>query len=151
MTADTAGVSFVDALFLAAKGGGAADVEELLKKHKVDPNVTDNLGNTALHYAAAAGHLGVVRLLLQAPGVSLSPANHVRDTPLHKAAWRGHKEVVEALVQAGAGTTATNASGQQPLALAKDASIAALLQPVGPASEYPEVEDEDAEGGSDSD
>lgn len=68
----------------AALGGSVEDVEELLTKHKVDPNKADNLGNTAMHYAAGAGHARVVLALLRSPNVAVSVTNHVLDTPLHK-------------------------------------------------------------------
>jgi len=146
-----ASVSLHDAIFLAAKAGGVEDVQELLRRG-VKLDETDHLNNTPLHYAAGAGHVAVVNVLLaHASPQQVNLPNNVGDSPLHKAAWRGNREVVEALLRAGADPTALNKAGQQPFAIAKDSSIASLLEPSPAASEYPEDSDEEAQGGSDSD
>ena len=38
---------------------------EVLLRHGADPNLTDRLGNTALHLAACTSHVPVVTLLLR--------------------------------------------------------------------------------------
>ena len=62
-----------------------------------NPNVTDELGNTPLHYAALNGHVVSMLLLLEA-GAEKDSQENQRITPLHVAACYGHLDVVHHLV-----------------------------------------------------
>ena len=66
-----------------------------------NPNVTDEHGNTPLHYAASEGHVESMLLLLEAAAEKDQPGNH-RMTPLFIAAQNGHLDVIRHLVEVGA-------------------------------------------------
>lgn len=70
-----------EAWFISAKQGRADDVKELIGK--IDINLGDSLGNTALHYAAHAGHLQVVTLLVSSKA-NVNAKNKQGETPIHK-------------------------------------------------------------------
>ena len=53
-------------------------------RHGADPNLSDRLGNTALHLAACTSHVPVVTLLLRAGTGLTTPDNNGR-TPLQLA------------------------------------------------------------------
>ena len=57
---------------------------EVLLRHGADPNLSDRLGNTALHLAACTSHVPVVTLLLRAGTGLTTPDNNGR-TPLQLA------------------------------------------------------------------
>lgn len=57
-----------------------------LLKQQADPNLTDLVGQTALHLAAGGGHVGTVRLLLEkGAAVSVNVRDHKGRTALHWA------------------------------------------------------------------
>ncbi|KAL8766351.1 MAG: hypothetical protein Q9209_006878 [Squamulea sp. 1 TL-2023] len=101
-------------------------IQELLGKPKIDVNIPDHEGNTALHHAAYRGQEETVRSLLER-GASvharrtLSTSNFVVDslrytefdesewiTPLHNAAGKGHADIVEILLSHGADINAAS-------------------------------------------
>ncbi|KAL6046304.1 Osteoclast-stimulating factor 1 [Balamuthia mandrillaris] len=145
--AEAPSTSLNDALFQAAKAGYADDLAEL-SKTAVDVNQQDAaLGNTALHYASAGGHLDAVKTLLAHPKIQVNATNKLGDTPLHKAVWKGSEEVVKALLAAGADVNILNKEEKRPVSLAKNSSIANLVQPVSTiAYDIPEDEEEEDEG-----
>ena len=57
---------------------------EVLLRHGADPNLTDRLGNTALHLAACTSHVPVVTLLLRT-GTTLTTTDNNGRTPLQLA------------------------------------------------------------------
>ena len=63
---------------------GYSSVVEVLLRHGADPNLSDRLGNTALHLAACTSHVPVVTLLLRAGTGLTTPDNNGR-TPLQLA------------------------------------------------------------------
>ena len=63
---------------------GYSSVVEVLLRHGADPNLTDRLGNTALHLAACTSHVPVVTLLLRA-GTPLTTTDNNGRTPLQLA------------------------------------------------------------------
>ncbi len=54
--------------------------------------VTDNNGDTVVHWAATKGHLEIVEILLS-EGAALDIANKQGWTALHRAAFSGRIEV----------------------------------------------------------
>lgn len=58
----------------------------LLIKHKADPNVPDELGNTCLHVAARVGANNKIIELLLSAGADLLSKNELGQTPIHIAA-----------------------------------------------------------------
>ena len=63
---------------------GYSSVVEVLLRHGADPNLSDRLGNTALHLAACTNHIGVVTLLLRA-GTDVSQIDNNGRTPMQLA------------------------------------------------------------------
>ena len=104
--------SEVQSLMKAAGEGNYQKVEELMGK--VDPNITDDLGWTALLHAADAGHPTIVKLLLQrgANIEFLSPPGPTGGwSPLKAATVGGHPEVVKVLLKNGASLYAKDRIG----------------------------------------
>ena len=85
-----------------------------LIKQRVDPNVADAEGMTALHWAAHWNDLDTVKLLIAA-GAKAKTANRYGVTPLHEAATVGNAAMVNALVKAGADVNAAYGDGETPL------------------------------------
>ena len=76
---------------LASFEGYLDVVKELLQHPKIDINLQDRNGDTALMHAATRGRLGVVRELLKRPGIDVNLQNRYGDTALMRAARRtGH-------------------------------------------------------------
>jgi len=73
-------------------------------------NVTDNLGNTLLHFAASAGRENVLECLLSQKGYDklINKKNHAGDTPLHKATFRNNVECIKLLLKKGSDPKITN-------------------------------------------
>ena len=67
-------------------------------RHKVDLELTDRSGGTALHGAAYSGHVGCVQLLLQF-GACVNTTDAVNQTALFRACEKGHAEVVKVLLE----------------------------------------------------
>ncbi|KAI9772019.1 MAG: hypothetical protein M1840_001307 [Geoglossum simile] len=72
--------SGLTALMAAAKSGNDSAINILLA-HQADPDATDDVGNTALHYASAYGSLKALRTLHFASANPL-PQNYYSWTPL---------------------------------------------------------------------
>jgi len=85
-----------------------------LIRQRVDPNVADAEGMTALHWAAHWNDLDTVKLLIAA-GAKAKTANRYGVTPLHEAATVGNAAMVNALVKAGADINAAYGEGETPL------------------------------------
>ena len=96
----------------AAGEGNYQKVEELMGK--VDTNITDDLGWTALLHAADAGHPAIVKLLLErgANIEFLSPPDPTGGwSPLKAATLGGHPDVVKVLLKNGANLYAKDRIG----------------------------------------
>jgi len=134
------------ALFSASKQGRAEDIPEILATN-VDVNLTDQLGNTPLHYAASANHANVVEILISNPKININAQNSYKDTPLHKAAVRGAIGSIKLLVSAGANLEIKNQDNQRPKDLSKSHEIGDLLVPPSTLGydETPATADDDEE------
>jgi len=84
----------------AVKSGNKAAVQTLLQQ-RVDVNVTEPDGTTALHWAARTEDSQIVDLLIRA-GARVKTANRYGATALYLASQNGNASVVEALLKAGA-------------------------------------------------
>jgi ankyrin repeat protein len=103
-------------LVQALKNNDSVDAKALLKQ-RVDVNVADVDGTTAIHYAAHHGDLELVQLLIAA-GAKVRVANRYGVTPLHEASTVGNVPMMEALLKAGASPNASYGAGETPLMLA---------------------------------
>src|SRR5262245_34432529 len=84
---------------------GNKDALRLLLQRKVDVNVPQVDGTTALHWAVRADDVATADLLLRA-GASVSAANREGSTPLQLAAMNGSAAMIERLIKAGANPNA---------------------------------------------
>lgn len=86
-------------LHIAAEKGNIKVMKSFIKffkDNKLGLNITDNEGNTALHYAAKAGKHESASLLIE-EGADYGICNIKHMIPLHIAAEKGHVEVVKAI------------------------------------------------------
>ncbi|MCB1886953.1 MAG: ankyrin repeat domain-containing protein [Rhodocyclaceae bacterium] len=90
--------SYEDALD-AATNGQAAALSQLLARG-IDPDTTDQNGNTLLILAARDGHADVVEVLLKYRASTLH-RNLMGDSAPMLAALRGHREVIQKLIASG--------------------------------------------------
>jgi len=97
----------------AARSGDRAAAVALLAR-RVNANVGEPDGTTALHWAARHDDVYLVERLLQA-GASVGAANRQGVTALSEAAIVGNPAMLTALLKAGADVNATNPEGQTAL------------------------------------
>jgi ankyrin repeat protein len=97
----------------AVRNRDNTNVRALLKQ-RLDVNVPDAEGMTALHWAAHWDDLETAKLLLRA-GASAKAANRYGVTPLHEACTVGNVGLVEALLKAGADPNAAFGDGETAL------------------------------------
>ena len=100
--------------------GDYSRMEECIKL-KVNTNLTDSNGWTALHAAANRGHETIARLL-----VSNETARDAKDkngrTPLSLAVIKNHHQMVDYLLSIGASVNIPEKEGAKPLSRAKQGS-----------------------------
>jgi ankyrin repeat protein len=101
----------------AAQNGNLAVVQTLIKE-KVDVNVPQGDGTTALHWAAYREDLTMTRLLIQAGAEVKARTRLGSMTALHLAATTGNPQLIDLLLKAGAETDAANGNGTTPMMLA---------------------------------
>ncbi len=97
----------------AVRAGNTQAIRALLQK-RVDVNVADPDGTTALHWAARNNDADTARALLKA-GAKANAANTYGMTPLFLAATNGSAVIAQALLDAGADPNHIVTRGQTPL------------------------------------
>jgi ankyrin repeat protein len=97
-------------LIAAVKAGNVAAVQSLLKQ-RVDVNVREADGTTALHWASRADDVEMVQTLVRAGG-NARLANRYGVTALQLAAVNGSAPVIKVLVEAGADVNAVLPEGE---------------------------------------
>ena len=97
----------------ALKGGDTAAALSLLQK-RVDVNVPEADGTTALHWAVRMNNLDLVNRLLRA-GANPKAANRYDVTPIQLACLNGSAEAVGRLIEAGESANATGPYGETAL------------------------------------
>jgi len=105
------------------------DLKASLTQNSNFLGVTDNLGNTLIHFASGAGRENVLEYLLSQKGSEklINKKNHAGDTPLHKAVFRNNVECIKVLLKKGADPKATNADNKVPSDLTNhDETLVAL-------------------------
>jgi ankyrin repeat protein len=114
------------ALFDAAQAGHLIIVQALLAT-KVNPNVANIAGCTALMIATARGHTETVRALIQA-GASLDERTQHGLTSLMLAIENGHTEIVQALLDAKVNPDVANTRGDTALIRAAELGQIEIVQ-----------------------
>ncbi|KAJ5113799.1 hypothetical protein N7456_002333 [Penicillium angulare] len=89
------------ALHLAVEGGHESLVRILLLEHKLDPNVKDFLGRTALFQAVQCNNDVMAKLLLDGK-VDVNCRNIYGDVALHMAVEKGSEQLTKILLSYGA-------------------------------------------------
>jgi uncharacterized protein len=97
----------------AAKAGDLTAVRKLIAA-RVDVNVPEGDGSSALLWAAYHSDLGMVQALIAA-GAKVDTANHYGVTPLLQASRTGDTAVMEVLLKAGANPQLAHPAGETPL------------------------------------
>ncbi|AGJ98955.1 Ankyrin repeat domain protein [Wolbachia endosymbiont of Drosophila simulans wNo] len=118
-------------LHTAAFHGEVSKVRSLLNA-KIDVNIKDRAGFTALHNAAHSGHLDVVKLLIS-KGADVHARNIEGSTPLHSAVISENKTTVKAIVEkltiAGADSnTKDYTDGKTPLHIAAQNGLVEVVK-----------------------
>jgi ankyrin repeat protein len=77
--------------------------DELTRIKYIDPMISDNDGNSPLHFCSQAGHSEVVDLMIARFGdiLDLNARNSTGLTPLMKAALQGRTRCAKSLLSAG--------------------------------------------------
>ena len=100
---------------------------------RINPNLQNKDGRTALHIASWEGYKDVAQLLLIA-GADPNAKNKKDETALHLASWKGHEDVAELLLIAGVDLNAQTVRGETALYIASRKgykNVAQLLRIAG--------------------
>jgi ankyrin repeat protein len=111
----------------AAMRGDKASVRSLLKQ-KVDVNVPQGDGATALHWAAFQDDVEMAQLLLDAGANVKAATREGAITPLFMACTNGSTAMVERLLKSGADANSTKSNGTTALMIAAASGSAAAVQ-----------------------
>lgn len=118
-----------DDVLYAARAGDVEALNETLAEIGQDRkaaiqaalDVTNDGGNTPLHFAAANGHQDVLAVLLpEAHLAALLRQNHAGNTPLHWASFNGHVAVAQELADRTEALEKTEPQQAQTLRAAED-------------------------------
>ena len=97
----------------AVKGGDKTALSSLLRQ-RIDVNMSEADGTTALHWAVVQDDLGMADQLIRA-GANVRAANRYGVTPLYLASVNGSAPMIEKLLKAGADGNAPAPEGETPL------------------------------------
>jgi len=100
-------------LVQAAKAGNSAAAIALIQK-RIDPNVAEPDGTTALHWAVRSNDLSLVDRLIKA-GAKANTENRYGVTPIFLACQNASGAVVERLIAAGVNANTTGPEGETAL------------------------------------
>jgi uncharacterized protein len=100
-------------LVQAAKAGNSAAAIALIQK-RVDPNIAEPDGTTALHWAVRSNDLTLVDRLIKA-GAKATAENRYGVTPIFLACQNASGAVIERLIAAGVSANATGPEGETAL------------------------------------
>ena len=93
-------------IITAAKVGIYAKIMNLIQEG-ADVNVTDQYGNTALHFSVFNEDLDHAKLLISVEA-DVNARNNNGDTPLHIAYGTGNQEMIDLLISKGADESIKN-------------------------------------------
>ncbi|XP_013860192.1 inversin [Austrofundulus limnaeus] len=121
--------------FMWAAGKGSDDVIRtmLALVPRIDTNMADKYGGTALHAASLSGHVSTVKLLLE-NGATVDSLDVMKHTPLFRACEMGYKDVILTLIKGGARVGLVDVDGHTALhwaALGGNAEVCQILMENG--------------------
>ena len=102
------------ALLNALNVGALSSAEVLIRHPRINVNVRNAHGETALMLACLKGHVSLAKLLISRQ----ADINHPGWTPLHYAATGGHVELIHMLLEESAYIDAESPNGTTPLMMA---------------------------------
>ena len=102
------------ALIASLREGSIKTFEVLVKHPKINLNIRNQHGESALMLACIKGHLPMARLLIKRE----ADINHPGWTALHYAASGGHTEIIRLLLDENAYIDAESPNGTTPLMMA---------------------------------
>ena len=102
------------ALIASLREGSIKTFEVLVKHPKINLNIRNQHGESALMLACIKGHLPMARLLIKRE----ADVNHPGWTALHYAASGGHTEIIRLLLDENAYIDAESPNGTTPLMMA---------------------------------
>lgn len=111
---NTVNLNAEPALLYALREGSLKSFEVLAKQPKVNLNVRNAHGESALMLLCLKGHLHLAKLLISRQ----ADINHPGWTPLHYAATGGHTELIQLLLEESAYIDAESPNGTTPLMMA---------------------------------
>jgi len=116
-------------LAVRREGAGSLDIMKTLLLHgRAKPWVTNNNGNTALHWAAHLGRMDVVKWLLGEDDLVIDMPNEDGLTPLMLAATSGKDNMVKLLLENKASYDMEGSFGRTPLEQAAHKGHARVVQ-----------------------
>uniref|UniRef100_F1KRA1 Death-associated protein kinase dapk-1 n=1 Tax=Ascaris suum TaxID=6253 RepID=F1KRA1_ASCSU len=107
----------VSAMLIACEEGNLAGLDQLVTLHRINLNIANRLGETAMHVSAGAGHYDIVHYL-HMKGAALDIGDRRGDTPLFWAARHGHTTVVSYLTNEHINVNTVNRSRETALHVA---------------------------------
>jgi ankyrin repeat protein len=102
------------ALLNALNVGALSSAEVLIRHPRINVNVRNDHGETALMLTCLKGHVSLAKLLISRQ----ADINHPGWTPLHYAATGGHVELIQILLDESAYIDADSPNGTTPLMMA---------------------------------
>lgn len=106
------------ALMKACYDADVPEIDRLLEKKEVDPNIKDLNSRTLLHFVASNGLKGLTKKLITM-GADLNAMDILGYTPLHMASGYGKVETVKVLVEEGADCNIASLNGELPVEIAE--------------------------------
>lgn len=90
------------------------DIIRLFLDAGMDPDTSNQEGNTALMSAASKGNITAIEILLEA-GADVNAQNKNGESPLWFACAKGQHDIIELLLRAGSNVNMRNKKGETPL------------------------------------
>lgn len=109
---DIKSLKYRSIFFKAAQDGDIAKIDELVKAG-LNPMITNDDLNTAIHTAAAAGKIDIINKLADF-GINLNAQNKFGETAMHIAAFNNQVEAISELIANGASTLIKDNKGNIP-------------------------------------
>lgn len=108
-------------LFQAAENGDLPTVQEIIRTGKINLNVCDKVGNTALIVAVLYGHIAVAKAIAASGKALINVLNDAGNTALMLSAQAGYADLVGCMLRvSGTNIAMENADEKTALMLARE-------------------------------